>query len=165
MNRRDIVIGLVILAVLAGIIFWRQRGRSEEEFKVPETLSTEDQIEKKFDLEIPEDVEKTELKDVTGGDSSGIATRKFENGRFEHSVLADLPEPGAVQFYEGWLVGGEEGSEDFSVLSTGRMSQAKGGWMLNFSSSVDLTDRNKVVITLEKVADTNPEKHILEGSF
>lgn len=165
MNRRDIVIGLVILAALAGIIFWRQRGRKTEEFKVPETLSVEDKIEEQFDIQIPEDAERAELKDVSGGDSSGIATRKLENGMFEHSVLADLPEPPTGQFYEGWLVRGTEGSEDYSVLSTGSMEMAKGGWMISFKSSTDLTDHDNVVVTLEKKADKTPEKHILEGSF
>jgi hypothetical protein len=165
MNKRDIVIGLVILAALAGIIFWRQRGRKNEEFKVPETLSVEDRIEEQFDIQIPEDAERAELKDVSGGNASAIATRKLENGRFEHNVLADLPEPPTGQFYEGWLVRGREGSEDLSVLSTGRMEMAKGGWMISFKSSNDLTDHNSVVITVEEKADLTPEKHILEGSF
>src|SRR3990167_6785957 len=134
MKRRDIVIGILILAIVGGVIYWRQRSLPSEEMKVPETLSLEDTLEEKFKIEIPEDVDKAELKDVTGGSASAIAIRKFENNKFTHSILADLPDP-------------------------------KAGWMLEFESSTDYSDYNKVVVTSEKVADKTPEKHILEGSF
>ncbi len=160
MERRDIVIGVIILALLGAFIYFRQqRIDREEELKVPETLSVEDIIEESFKIEIPEDVEKAELKDVVGGDSSGIATRKFENGRFAHMVLADLPDPETGSYYEGWLVNGD------SVISTGRMQIAKGGYLLEFSSDTDYSDHSEVVVTKEKIADKNPEEHILEGSF
>ncbi|KKQ52989.1 hypothetical protein A2865_02115 [Candidatus Woesebacteria bacterium RIFCSPHIGHO2_01_FULL_39_17] len=165
MKRRDIVIGILILAIVGGVIYWRQRSLPSEEMKVPETLSLEDTLEEKFKIEIPEDVDKAELKDVSGGSASAIATRKFENNKFTHSILADLPDPESGSFYEGWLVRGEEGSDNFSSFSTGRMRLAKGGFMLEFESSTDYSDHNKVVITSEKVADKLPEKHILEGSF
>lgn len=165
MKRRDIVIGLLILVLLGGGIYWRQRSRPKEEMKVPETLSLEEELEQKFKLQIPEDVDKAELKDVTGGTSSGIATRKFADGKFTHTVLADLPDPEAGSFYEGWLVRGEEGSENFALFSSGRMRLAKGGYLLEFESTQDFSDYNRVVVTAEKVLDKTPEKHILEGSF
>lgn len=165
MNRRDIVIGLVILALLVGVVYWRQTSKKEEEIKVPETLSVEDVLEEKFKLEIPEDVDKAELKDVSGGNASGLATRDFKDGQFSHTILADLPEPEAGKFYEGWLVKGEEGKEGFEAISTGRMRVAKGGYLLEYKSSKDLKDYTKVVVTLETKADKTPEKHILEGNF
>src|SRR3989344_5249560 len=81
MKRRDIVIGSVILLLLVGVIYWNRRNRRLEELKVPETLtkSVEETLEDKFKIEIPEDIDKAELKDVLGGTASGIATRKFEN--------------------------------------------------------------------------------------
>lgn len=165
MNRRDIVIGLVILAALAGFIYFRSRQPTPEDLQVPQTLSVEEEIEEAFKVEIPEDVDKAELKDVVGGDASGIATRKFEGGKFTHTVLADLPDPEPGIFYEGWLVRGKEGDEDFHLISTGRMRTAKGGYLLEFESSTDYTDHKNVVITQEKVADDIPEEHILEGEF
>lgn len=160
MDRRDIVIGIVIIALLGGFIYFRQKRVDEEEkLKVPQTLSVEDRIEDAFKVEIPEDVDKTELKDAKGGDASAIATRKFENGLFTHTVLADLADPEAGFFYEGWLVKGDE------VISTGKLSVAKGGYLLEFRSGRDYSDYSEVVITLEKVADKNPEEHVLEGSF
>jgi hypothetical protein len=166
MNRRDIVIGFVILALLAGFIYLRsQRAETPDELTVPQTLSVEDKFEEAFGVELPEDVERAELSDVTGGESSGIATRKFDNGRFTHTVLADLPDPTSGAFYEGWLVRGAEGDDNFGFISTGRMRIAKGGYLLEFESATDYSEYSGVVITIEKVADTTPEEHILEGSF
>lgn len=157
MKARDIVIGLVILAVLAGTIYFIRRPRQTlEELPSP---SVEEKIEESFNLEIPEDVDKAQLKDVTGGTSSGIATRSYEGGRFSHMVLADLPNPAAAAFYEGWLV------RDKDFFSTGKMRIAKGGWILEYESSIDYSDYDQVVITEELIDDKTPETHILEGSF
>ena len=163
MNRRDIVIGIVILALLAGVVYWIRRPK-EPLIDLPETPSIEEQIEESFQTEIPEDVEKTEMIDVTGGASTGIGTRKFEDGVYSHTVLADLPDL-ELGFYEGWLVTGKEGDEDFDFFSTGRMRLAKGGYILEFSSTTDYSDHQQVVITHELVADATPEDHVLEGSF
>lgn len=158
MKRRDIVIGLVVLAVLVGIIYWVRRPGKEGP-KLPTTPSLEEQIEESFNLQIPEDVEKAELKDVYDGDSTGLATRKYESGKFTHAVLADLPEPASGKFYEGWLVKGDE------VISTGKLTIAKGGYLLEFESGMDYSDYNDVVVTQEAVDDNTPEEHILEGTF
>ena len=96
MKTRDIVIGLLILLVVAGLVFLRQKNASDD-MVVPQTLSSEEQteqnLESKFNIQIPNDVEKAELKDVSGGSSSGIVTHRFENGKFSLSIIADLPEP------------------------------------------------------------------------
>ena len=165
MNRRDIVIGLVMLVLIAGVIYWRQRNQNSEELKVPETLSSEESFEQKFNLQIPDDVDKADLKDVSGGTSSGFATRKFENDLFTHSVLADLQDPETGKFYEGWLLKGNEGEEGYSVVSSGRLTLAKGGWMLELRSQNNLSDYTKVLVSLEEKSDRLPEKNILEGSF
>ena len=163
MRTREIVIGLIILAVVAGAIVWIRRARTAQE-PLP-TPSIEEKIEKTFNLEIPDDVERADLRDVSGGTGSGIATRKYESGRFTHAVLADLSDPTLGTFYEGWLVKGKEGDANFAFVSTGRLRVAKGGYLLEFTSSVDYSPYNGVVITLERVDDKRPEVHILEGSF
>ena len=164
MNRRDIVIGGVILLLLSGVIYWRQTTRPEET-KVPETLSVEDQLEEKFKFEIPEDVDKAELKDVAGVGATAIATRKYEDGKYTHTALVDIADPEVGTFYQGWVVMGEEGSEDFSIVSTGKLNLAKGGWMVEFESSTDYSDHDKILITQEKLFDNTPEEKLLEGSF
>lgn len=166
MTRRDIVIGIVILLLVVGVIFLRQRNRAgDESLRVPETLSSvQEQIEEKFNTKIPDDVDKAELRDVTGGGSSAIATRKFESGKFTSNFLADLPDPDSGDFYQAWLIKSEEGKEDL-VVSLGSLQLSKGGWMLNYSGSKDLSDYSKVLVTSEKTRDNTPETKLLEGSF
>jgi len=159
MKKRDIVIGLLVLALLAGVIYWRQRINKPEEIKVPQTLSTEEKIEEQFRVQIPEGVEKAELKDVSGGNASGMATRKFTDGEFELGILADLPAPETEKFYQGWVNKNEE------FLSLGKLRIAKGGYILDFKSSTDYPDYRKVVVSLEKSLTEKPDKTILEGSF
>lgn len=170
MNKKDIVIGVVVLVVVIGTLYWIKRNKTLQVISTP-IPSVEKKLESSFNFTIPEDVDKAELKDVSGGTGSGIATRKFvptERGKtaqFSHMVLADLPDPLAGTFYEGWLVRGKEGDPNFDYLFTGKMRIAKGGYLLEFNSTKDYSDYKGVVVTLEKVDDKKPEKHILEGSF
>lgn len=163
MRGKDIVIGVLILAVIAGTISWL-RGRSVTS-QPQVTLEMEEKMETTFNLDIPDDVEKTELTDVSGGTASGIATRNYDGSSFTHTVLADLPDPIQATVYEGWLVRGKAGDNNFKFVSTGVMQIAKGGYLLQFESDVDLTAFTGVVITLEQKVDATAEKHILEGSF
>lgn len=166
MKTRDIVIGIIVLLLIGGVVLWRQRAaRQEQPEPVGETLSREEQLEERFQLDIPEDVDKAELDDATGGTATGLATRKFEDGTFTHGVLADLPDPETGKFYQGWLVKGEEGDDDFDIVSTGRLSMAKGGWSLDFQASTDYSDYSRVLITAEEREDSTPEDTLLEGSF
>ncbi len=148
MNRRDIVIGIVILAALSAVIYFWRRPEIDEELKVPQTLSVEDQIEDAFNLEIPDDVEKAELRDVSGGDASAIATRKFENGRFELNILADLSDGSYTADFE----------KDGEVKSLGSLRIAKGGYLLEFRGFEDLSDYSTVRVT-------SGGETILEGRF
>jgi len=157
MKRNDIVIGLIILALLAGAIYFFRRPK-QEVGDIPQ-VSIEDRLEESFNMEIPDDLEKAELIDVSGGTGSGIATRSFENGRFSHMILADLPDPTGGEFYQGWLVQGD------TQVPTGKMRIAKGGYLLELNTTTDYSDYDQVMVTLEKIADSTPETTVLEGSF
>lgn len=165
MKRRDIVIGVLVLAVILGVVYWRRNSASENDLVVPDTMSVEDSIENKFNVQLPDDVDKAELSDTSGGTASGIATRKYENGTFSHSVLVDLPDPESGTFYQGWLVRGQEGSADYARISTGKLRIAKGGWMLDFTSGVDYSEYSTVMVSEETVNDLVPESIVLTGSF
>ena len=156
MKKRDVVIGLLIFAILAGMTYWRNK-----KTLLPDSINSqlELDLEEAFNLDIPDTAQKAELAGVGDYAGSGIATRAYENGNFSHAVLADLPDPAVGSFYEGWLVSGPK------FISTGRMRIAKGGWILEFDSAIDYSDYNGVVITLEKTADKLPEDHVLEGTF
>lgn len=152
MNKRDIVIGVVVLAVLAGFIYFWQKPGTDEELQVPQTLSVEDKIEDKFNLEIPEDVEKAELKDATGGDASGIVTRKVQEGETQLMILADLEDPETGKSYKAQII------KDDETKDIGFLRIAKGGYLLEYQSGQDLTDYKKVEVKLD-------ETTVLEGEF
>ncbi len=159
MRKKDIVTGFIILVILALVTVFYRKSQVPSITDVEKLQEKESQIEGVFNIEIPEDLEKAVLEDVSGGISSGIATRDFKGGKYIHTVLADLSDPEGKMFYEGWLTKGDD------FISTGKMRIAKGGYILEFGSAIDYSDYDGVVITLEKIFDNNPEKHILEGSF
>jgi hypothetical protein len=103
------------------------------------------------------------LADVSGGSSSGTATRSFDGSNFLHTLSAQLPPPGSGLFYEGWLVSTDA---DPKVISSGRLGILQSGqYALVFNSSTNLFSNPQVVVTLESTDDGRPETHILEGSF
>lgn len=151
MNKRDIVIGLGVLAVVAGVVYFWQRPDEQVELPVPDTLSVEDILQDRFDIQIPEDAERAELTDRTDGDASAIAIRSFEQGMFEFTILADLPDPETGSYTV-------RVTRDDDVLGLGTLSLAKGGYMLNYQSQSDLTQYNLVQVLLGSEV-------VLEGSF
>lgn len=161
MKRRDLIIGVVILAVLAVVIyFWQGKGpKLQVPEETPKTTS-EKRIEEKFNLTLPEGVERTSLEDVAGVDAIAIATRQFEDKSFTLTILADLPDP-AEGFYQAWI----QEQDSLEKLSIGRLAVAKGGYLLEFSAAKDYSNYNKVMVSLEKAVDSKMEKPVLEGSF
>lgn len=164
MKSRDLVIGAVVLLILAGLIYYRQSNQTPIE-TVPLAQSTEQALEDKLKIQIPEDVDKAELKAAEGATGTAIATRNFEDNKFTSSVIADLPAPAAGQFYQAWLLKGETGAADHSHISLGTLRTAKGGYLLDYSGARDYSDHGKVQVTLETKADNTPEKVVLEGNF
>lgn len=163
---RDIVIGvIVIIVIVVGAVLYKKykTEASPSASPTPQSTTKED-IQDMFNYQVPEDVESIELKDVSGGSAKAIATRNYENGTFSNTVLADLPDLSSG-FYQGWLVRGSEGDSDYKIVSTGKLRVAKGGYLLDFSSSTNYSDYNTVWITKETNFDSTPETHILEASF
>lgn len=159
MRRKDIVIGFIVLMVLALVFFFLRRPEELTITDLERLQEKETQIEDRFNIDIPDDLEKATLEDVSGGISEGIATREYENGKFIHTVLAGLPDLGVGEFYQSWLI------KDDQYISTGKMKMAKGGYILGFESSIDYSAYNKVLITQEKIFDSTPEITVLEGAF
>lgn len=158
-------IGLAVILLIVG--FFLVKGRNVQKLNDEAAMGEGVEIEerasefaKTMGIVLPADVEKASLEDVSGGTGSGLATRKYAEGKFIHSVLAALPDPASGVFYEGWLV-----SESGDVVYTGKLRMAKGGWVLDFVSAVNLSDHDQVVVTREMVDDQKPEGHVLEGSF
>jgi hypothetical protein len=163
MERRDIVIGILILVAVAAAIFLLRRNPSIPQIadNTPnQTPTAEQKFENSFKTDIPDDVEKVELKDVANIKATALATRKWESNRFTATVMADLPDPAPTDgFYQAWI------QKDDTVVSLGRMRLAKGGWIVEYQGSTNYSDYKNVLITQEKFADNKPETHLLEGSF
>ncbi len=164
MNRKDIIIGIIILTIIAGgIYFWKRPPKTPLEIEKPSSVETT--IEDKFKIELPDNAEKIQLKDVSGGTSSAMATRKFDNGSFNQVILADLPEPSQGEFYQAWLEKGNKGEAGYDLVSIGKLTIAKGGYLLEFNSNKDHSEYKKVMVSLEKKFDSSVEKIVLEGTF
>ena len=103
------------------------------------------------------------LKDVSGGDATGLAQATFENG--EYRLLAtfeNLPALNQDFFYEGWVVR----KAPFHFVSTGRVDRINGVFTNVYGSKEDLTDHSSYVLTLEpNDGDPAPAEHIVEGDM
>ena len=137
--------GFIVLVVLVGGILILRNIRNKNESLPTPSPSIEQKISETFNgMTIPDDVDRAELKDVSGGDGFGIATRT--------EILVDLPEAPLGQYYQAKLMN----SEGKSVL-LGTLKAAKGGYLIEYNSS-RYPGYDKVVIVLG-------EKTLLEGSF
>jgi len=147
MKTRDVVIGLVVLVILitAALLIKRSLNKKAVVSTPTQQVSIQQKIQNTFPgLTIPEDSVKTNLIDVTGGQSFGVAT--------DNEILANLPDISAGKAYKAWL----ENSDGKTIL-LGNLRAAKGGYLIDYNSS-RYPSYNKVVITLDNT-------HILEGSF
>jgi hypothetical protein len=135
---------VVIVAIVAGALVIKNRAKIVQKVSPSPTPSIQQQIQNKFNgLVIPSDQESIELKDVSGGSGMGLATR--------NEILADLPTLPNGEFYQGWL------ENNGKTVLLGTLKMAKGGWILNYNSSM-YPGYNKVIVMVGG-------KHILEGSF
>ncbi|HEX6977261.1 MAG TPA: hypothetical protein VF185_02805 [Patescibacteria group bacterium] len=165
-NTRDILIGVVILViVLGGIYLIRRQKTTPAPLPTPTPISSYEQnLKDQFNITVPDNVQKATLKDVSGGVGEGLATRNYQNSKFTFTALANLEDPVGGS-YEVWLERGNPSDANYDIIPVGVARIAKGGYLLDYETSKDLSDHNKVVISLEKVLDTKIEKRILEGSF
>lgn len=154
------IIFVAIILVGGGYLIFRgERGTSTVQQNQPQ--------EKKIIVDDNE-VSTAPFVDVSGSAGKGIAYQRFTKGIFIHTINATLKKPPAGFFYEGWLVKGHPGSDDFKFISTGKLRLEIPSdlfWTLVFSNPIDYSEYKNVIITLEKDDDQKPEKHILEGTF
>lgn len=143
--RRIITAFLVLVVIIAGVIYFSQKNKNKSSLTLPSpTPSITQQVTNKFNgFTIPSDAEKIELKNVSGGEGMGIATR--------NEVLADLPGIPAGKNYQVFLGNGVK------TILLGSMRQAKGGYLLEYDSS-KYPGYNQIIVVVGT-------KHILEGSF
>jgi hypothetical protein len=165
MKLRDIVIAVIILGVVGFILYNISTTDNTPELDVTPTPSTSERdFEERFLREIPEDVEKVELRSPSDegeeqGRVSAIATRDVRDGTYMATILAGLEEPEAGEGYYAWVNRGEE------YVLLGRLQTAKGGWLIDYESATDYSEYDRVVISEQAAPGTQPEDIVLEGTF
>lgn len=144
-KSRDVITGFIVLVILIVGIVYIFKYRNKNQIVVPvATPNITEKIKGKFNgITIPDDIAKTELKDVTGGSAMGLST--------DTEVLADLPDLMSNEFYQVWE------NSDGKYLSLGKMRIAKGGFLYEGNLK-----NKKVVVSREKIFDNNLEVKILE---
>jgi hypothetical protein len=163
-----LLIILLVTLLVGGVFYYQQLDNAED----TATANTEQSSDNETPLEPSPtllsqlqkstETEEASLKAVDGSDSSGMAYRLFENGKFKHAVVADMPEPAPGSVYEGWLVQ----PDPLNFFSTGVMEKNEEGlWVLEFTANQAYPDYFRVVITEETIVDEIPEIHIIEGDF
>ncbi len=145
---------VVLLLGLVGFLFLsksRDNTPKITDEAATQTVEVENKIEEIFGRNIPDDVEKLSLTDLTNESLLAIATRKEESGSVEFSVLADLPEN--QESYEVWA-----GASSQTAQKIGSLISAKAGYIFEENSLGALSD-------FEYVAIMRSGQKMLEGSF
>ncbi len=162
-RSRNILIGAVVLIIIVLVVIFvarRKGANSPINTPLPTPVSSfEKDLQNNFGITVPDNAVKADLTDVSGGNQMGLATEENQNGSYSYTVMANLEDPVPGYFYQAWLV------KDNSFVSLGKLELEKGGWLVNLTTKENLSDHKKVWVTLEKIFDNSPEKHILEGSF
>ena len=161
-----VIVAVVVVVALAGAGVYIAKNNSDDKSRDSSQTKTEEPASSDSNPVVIQEAKPAEsamLAAVGEYSGEGEAKRSFVDGKFEHSVNAKVSDPAKGKFYEGWLVKGSQ------FISTGKLAKADGGsYSLSFTSSKDMFDYSKVVITEETEAnglDNNPEAHVLEGSF
>lgn len=160
MKIKDVVIGLIVLAVLVTGVILVKNSKKPNVATTPVASPNYQQVESKFPgLKVPANADRLNLNNVSGGEGVGEAWRTFENarlpdgqGKFDLTVMATLPSPLAGTFYQGYIDNGS------SKISLGRLTLEKGGYVVNYSSAKDYSAYKKVEVMLGT-------QTILEGSY
>lgn len=146
---KSIILGLFILVasiVALYLVFFKNP--TEDEFMVvdeSETSVVKNTIEDTFKVQIPESADIAELKSSTG--YSGIAAREIIDGVITFTILADLSDPVDGE-YSVYLAKGNVEDVNYSEIFIGSLHLAKGGYLLDYSSSEDLSEYDKVIVKL-----------------
>lgn len=164
MNLRENWWKYLILAVVVVGLLWYRRDGTED---TPEVVTPNDDevVEQQVDdflrdrnISLPEGGDRANLRDQTDDGLTGVATRTDENELI--TVLADLPDPEAGNFYQAFLLSG-----DNDYLSLGRLRPAKGGYLLETRVDADLSGYDTVVISRETGEASEPSRILLRGNF
>ena len=154
--------GAVILALIT-FIWWRSKDSQPESPNVENTIEEGVELENRVNqfledknIVLPENAERANLKSVGGTSDSGVVTREQDANSTNITLIANLPdlETGSYQ-----VIFSKDG-EDADSMVLGTLRTAKGGYLLDYSTTDNVSDYNKV-----EVLNTDDESVVLEGNF
>jgi hypothetical protein len=152
MNTKRAALGVVILVIIIVAILVARDLLRPKTVISPTSTPTIEQTSSKFNgLTIPLGATTADLKNVAGGQSTGIAFFEKTNGTYTYTVAAELPAPSSGS-YQAYLTDGK------TNILMGTLTVGKGGYIVNYSSTKDLSNYKTVFVNLGT-------KRILEGSF
>lgn len=107
-------------------------------------------------------VQRTTLTDPSSQDILGeMAKESISAGDQRFKVTVRLPAPGEGNFYAVWLT--QMGGTETKYL--GKLSQSGADYVLEYQSSEDVQNFDKIVVTSGAVADTKIETIVAEGTI
>lgn len=129
---------IAIIAVVAVVVLYNrynsQQNKPDPVVETSPTPSIEQDLEQVLGRSIADDADKVELVE---GENKAIVTKEVEEDATKISVLADLPEGE----YTAYLSNGE------TAEPIGQLSEVKGGYILDTTISLDITEYSTVQIT------------------
>lgn len=137
---------MVLTAIIAGVLLIFQKKGSKNNLTTLQNpaITVDKNLEDTFPgLVIPDDSERIELKNVSGEEGMGIATKS--------EILADLPDLEVGKTYQVLLSNGQK------TVVLGNLKKAKGGFLLEYDLS-KYPNYNQILVV-------KGAKHVLEGSF
>ena len=183
-NTQNLLIGLgIFLLILAGFFYFnsKKQGTNKPPSSKEETIIQQEGTVKKIgDMFQPlndEEIKKmreeidsvlsisgetTNFKRIVGGTITGEAKRAFSDGKFYFRVkTTGLKTTEKGYYHEVFL------EKDSSYFSVGRLEvDTIGNGVLYYSSSINKTDYNKVIVTIEpEDGNPAPATTVLEASF
>lgn len=171
------VVIMVIVLAFGGWLITNNSQKSNQQVLTPSPTSETTQVSSspqesseeammKKNIEVMEsamtdkDSLKANLKDVSGGTSTGTAFNLRKDGKLLFTAFGKLPDPPAGSFYMGWIM--NNSTKKFE--DAGKLDKQKDE-TYEVSKEFDETydGYNFIFISQELVDDQKPEKHILGG--
>lgn len=153
MRLRDVVIGFIFLVILIAGSWWILKNRNKTSQAVPlSTPNITEKINKTFpNLTIPQGADRADLNGVNGSEGVGVATRQKNNNVYVITVMANVPDLEKGEYIA-------EISDNNNKITLGKLSVTKSGYLVNFSSTLDLQNYKKVTVS-------ENGNVVLEGGF
>ncbi len=168
-----VVTGLIVIAIaglfVCGIWWFRFRPKPTTDIVLPDTIANVMSPTSVSAADLAATTTGTArdaaLRDVSGGSSTGTATRATADGQFSVALKAILPGIDRErETYEAWLV--RQVPYDFFSLGE-IVTNDDGDWVLEWKGAAGKFDGYTRVVVTREAKDGNPDPagHVMRGEF